>query len=213
MTDTKDRGAVGNVYYGNHARGYDAKRSQTKRWQYENRAVEKFLDKLPPGLSVLDIPCGTGRFFPLYSRKQLQVTGVDISRDMLAQAAQCIDPKDTQRYNLLLGDALNIAFAENTFDVIVCVRFLQNIIPLGEVKIALREMARVARSHSILQVEIRKEGLPRSQPPSDDRPMRSWLYQPEIEHIVREAGFDITTIENVVEHKESKFAMLFCAKR
>lgn len=61
-----------------------------------------------PGVSVLDIGCGTGVLFPYYlSRSVSHVTGVDLSPAMIAQAKAKFgsDP----RVKLLCGDASVLA--------------------------------------------------------------------------------------------------------
>lgn len=42
---------------------------------------------LPPGGSILDVGCGTGRHSIELARRGYCVTGLDLSREMLAQAA------------------------------------------------------------------------------------------------------------------------------
>ena len=52
--------------------------------QYE--WVARLLRTVPDGGTVLDAPCGTGRYFPLVTAAGLRVAGVDQSAGMLAQA-------------------------------------------------------------------------------------------------------------------------------
>ena len=63
-----------------------------------------------PGVSVLDIGCGTGVLFPFYlSRDVSRVTGVDLSPGMIRRAKEKFgnDP----RVSLLCADASDIAFS------------------------------------------------------------------------------------------------------
>ena len=48
--------------------------------------VERLLATCPPGGTVLDAPCGTGRYFDLVRASGRRVVGVDQSAGMLAQA-------------------------------------------------------------------------------------------------------------------------------
>lgn len=207
MTD-----AVGDVYYGDTAGDYEKRRSQSRRWKVENRAVKAYLDQLPKRLSVLDVPFGTGRFMPYYFRRHHRVTGMDVSIDMLNAARRSIDSRELENCQMLLGDATDIKFIDNTFDLVVSARFLQNIIPLGAVRIALREMARVCRGHAILQVEIRKEEVARSAPPAENKPMRGELFEHEVRELFVAAGFQVDDITKVYDHKESDYAILCCSK-
>jgi cyclopropane fatty-acyl-phospholipid synthase-like methyltransferase len=54
--------------------------------QEQERWVAMLLGLVPAGGSVLDAPCGTGRYFPMIAAAGLSVTGVDQSAGMLAQA-------------------------------------------------------------------------------------------------------------------------------
>jgi SAM-dependent methyltransferase len=48
--------------------------------------VERLLETCPPGGTVLDAPCGTGRYFELVRASGRHVVGIDQSAGMLAQA-------------------------------------------------------------------------------------------------------------------------------
>jgi ubiquinone/menaquinone biosynthesis C-methylase UbiE len=207
MTD-----AVGNVYYGDTASDYEKRRSKSRRWKLENRAVKAYLDQIPKRLSVLDVPFGTGRFMPYYFNRRHHVTGMDVSIDMLNAAKLSINSQKFDGCNMLVGDATDIKFIDETFDLVVSVRFLQNIIPLGDVRIALREMARVCRGRAILQMEIRKEEVARAAPPAENKPMRGGLYERDVRKLLLTAGFEVEDITKVYDHKESDYAILLCRK-
>lgn len=65
---------------------------------------------------ALDFGCGTGRSTRLLRKLGFDVTGVDISEDML-RIAQTTDPSGD--YRLVPGDNLN-QFAAGSFDLVVC---------------------------------------------------------------------------------------------
>jgi ubiquinone/menaquinone biosynthesis C-methylase UbiE len=48
--------------------------------------VARVLRLIPPGATVLDAPCGTGKYFPLLVAAGVRVGGVDQSTGMLARA-------------------------------------------------------------------------------------------------------------------------------
>lgn len=79
--------------------------------QPDARTVERILDAadIRPGDSVLDVACGTGVLFPYYlNRNVLRITGVDVSRCMIAEARRKFsDP----RIRLVCADAQSAAFA------------------------------------------------------------------------------------------------------
>lgn len=72
-------------YHGTVATGYDAKRDESPKWKTEQSIIEGMIDGFDG--TVLDIPVGTGRFIPAYERNKLKWFGVDLSVDMLNEAA------------------------------------------------------------------------------------------------------------------------------
>jgi len=95
--------------------------------------------------SLLDIPCGTGRFSQLWADKNLQVIGADLALPMLLEA-QGKYPESTY----LAADLARLPFADNSVDVVICVRFL-HLVRDPELRIAfLRELNRVSRLGAII---------------------------------------------------------------
>jgi len=126
-------------YLGKDALTYEFKRAHKPKWAGEDRKVKEFLRDLPPGTSVLDIPCGTGRFFPFYRERRFKVLAMDISPDMLAEA----DKHAASNIRVEMGSIFNIETCA-IFDVILCIRFL-NLIEADDLKRAFDEMQRVGR--------------------------------------------------------------------
>ena len=46
-------------------------------WDLQRECVTRTLDLIPPGGTVLDAPCGTGRYFALVAAAGHRVAGVD----------------------------------------------------------------------------------------------------------------------------------------
>ncbi len=111
------------------------------RWR---RALRKFL---PPqhNLHLLDVATGTGdQLLALLADSRIaSAIGVDIARDMLERGRLKLVPW-SGRVRLQEGDALALAFAAHTFDVITISFGIRNVPnPL----LALREMRRVLKPH------------------------------------------------------------------
>ncbi|MCL3883898.1 hypothetical protein [Marivita sp. GX14005] len=66
MSNINMKKAKGDRYYGGTAAKYDQVRQKQAWWHIEQEALGSLLDTLPKGLSVVDIPFGTGRFVPHY---------------------------------------------------------------------------------------------------------------------------------------------------
>jgi ubiquinone/menaquinone biosynthesis C-methylase UbiE len=120
------------------------------KWWSENAATEALLASIPEGASVLDVPVGTGRFFPLYKARKLTVSGIDVSRDMLEQASNHAEEVGAT-VTLAEGDIRNLPFPNDHFDLVLCVRFL-NLAGEAVMAQALRELARVTRRSVLIGV-------------------------------------------------------------
>lgn len=109
-------------YHGSMSANYETKRKTQERWDIENATVEKMLRKLKPK-SILDVPCGTGRFFNVYnSLGEVNVIAVDVSSSMLEQAQKKADKCKTATLTLKCKDVRVLKTPQ--IDVSVCVRFL-----------------------------------------------------------------------------------------
>ena len=201
--------APGNVYYGNTALTYHERRKDSTRWKSEDAAVAKFLAKLPEGISVIDLPFGTGRFTEIFAARDLHITGIDISEDML-RAAREIYGAALEGATLEVGDATALKYADKAFDLVVSVRFLQNIIPYRMVKLALKEMARVTRFWGILEFEVRKHDAVDVGLPGEDDPLRGLMYQHQIDEMLEQAGFRTKDVTPVYDNGASNYCILLC---
>ena len=197
----------GDVYYGDAAALYDAERAQTGRWQREQAAVSGFLDRLPQGLSVLDVPLGTGRFIDFYRARGHAVTGLDASDEMMAVAAQRAGdfPLTTVR-----GSATDLPWPDGAFDLVVSTRFLRHILPYGLARQALAEMARVCRSHAIIELGLR-QGQGRSV--ADHKPMRDNLSREQVIDLLAQSGFDVVDEVTTTRRFPGKLRIVFLLRK
>ncbi len=126
----------------------------------EKRLFVRLLNGFPQARSVLEIGCGTGHFTRWFCERNLHAFGLDVSPAMLSEAALLNSPP------CLLGDGLDLPFAQNAFDLAALITTLEFIDdPLG----ALREAMRVARvglilgvigRQSLLARQLRRSGRP-----------------------------------------------------
>ena len=136
-----------NKYYGPAAANYES-RKQNPKWHREHEIVAGMLGTGP----VLDVPCGTGRFFELYESRGVQYTGLDISGDMLKIAA-----KRCRNGSCGLGDVFDLSrFDDGQFSQAIVIRLLQWLSP-SELANAMIQLARV--SHEVVfSVRLGPEG-------------------------------------------------------
>lgn len=134
------------------ARRYEATRTKKPAWQREQRVVADFLaaHQVP---TCLDVPVGTGRFFDLYAKHSISVTGLDISPAMLEQAAETA-AKLGLHAELPRGSIFDLPFPDRSFDVVICWRLLNWLSP-SELERALSEAARVSDKWVLVSVRHR----------------------------------------------------------
>lgn len=95
--------------------------------------------------TLLDIPCGTGRFSDLWKSRGFQVLGADLAVTML-QEAQAKHPHAT----FFAADLARLPFADGSLDLGICIRFL-HLVRDPELRIAfLRELKRVCKVGAVI---------------------------------------------------------------
>jgi demethylmenaquinone methyltransferase/2-methoxy-6-polyprenyl-1,4-benzoquinol methylase len=114
---------------------------QWGRWQ------RRFLELCAPGPGerCLDLATGTGDLAILLAGMQpeMHVTGLDLSRDMLAVAERKVAERGlASRIDLVEGNALDLPFPDASFDLVTCGFGLRN---FPDLQAALGEMRRVLR--------------------------------------------------------------------
>lgn len=97
---------------------------------------------LTAGRRVLEVGVGTGLALPDY-RPELEVVGIDLSREMLLKARKRVaEEKLTAVQGLMEMDAEAMAFADDSFDIAVAM-FTASVVP--DAKKLFAEMSRVVR--------------------------------------------------------------------
>ena len=105
------------------------------------RAAVRALD-CRPGDRVLEVCVGTGLSLPLYPR-EARITGIDVSREMLAKAAARVAARRLSQVEALVQmDAGRLAFADGSFDKVALLFALSG---LPDPVRAVNEMRRVCR--------------------------------------------------------------------
>ena len=89
---------------------------------------------------VLEVGVGTGLSLPHY-RTDLEITGIDLSPNMLEKAQERVQNKNlTHVDDLLIMDASDLDFPDNSFDTVVAM-FVMTVVPDPEA--VMRELQRV----------------------------------------------------------------------
>lgn len=138
------------------AENYDRKRFKSIKGKitnfFELRKIYKALRqaKIQPSALILDIPSGTGRLSFYLSKRGYKLVAADISLNMLKQMKVAIQDQNVEsKIMIVMADAENLSFVDNSFDAIICLRLLGHIPP--EIRlIILKELKRVTKKYLIL---------------------------------------------------------------
>ncbi|MCX5042394.1 class I SAM-dependent methyltransferase [Aldersonia sp. NBC_00410] len=111
-------------------------------WFYDTVAADAVLDAVSDvvadictavadGGSVLEVGCGGGQFAHrlISLHPGISVTGIDLSAEQIARAnkrSTALPLKDRQRLHFQTASALDIPFAENTFDAVVSIASIKH---------------------------------------------------------------------------------------
>jgi len=130
------------------AADYDEHRFRTPKRQRRNArkwaAIQQALAEAGGIKTVVDLPCGTGRFTGHLARAGYDVVGSDISVEMMQQAAML---KSVQHQNIkgyVRADAEALPFKSKSTDCLMSIRFLFHVDPETRRRM-LREFGRVSR--------------------------------------------------------------------
>jgi SAM-dependent methyltransferase len=129
------------------AADYDQHRFTTPRRKRRNvrkwRAIQQAIEEAADIGSVLDLPCGTGRFTGDLARSGLQVIGGDISLQMMREAARSPQVEHPDIAGYVQADAEQLPFRDRSLDSVVSIRFMFHVDPTTRRRM-LREMGRIS---------------------------------------------------------------------
>lgn len=119
------------------------------------RKTTEITDVLP-GYRILDVATGTGKQAFAYAGMGYDVTGIDLSENMLRVASRKNRYPDAK---FVLADAISLPFPDAAFDI-VCISYGLHEMPLSIREKTVKELARVTRPSG--QVIIVDYALPDS---------------------------------------------------
>ena len=135
---------------GDRIYGYGGYYYNKKFWV---NVIDTFIEyyNLKENSSILDVGCGKG--FMLYDFLSkvptLKVCGLDISEYAIKNSLETIKP------NLKIGNANNLPFETNSFDLVISINTIHNLDELNCAK-ALKEIQRVSKKNSFITVDAYK---------------------------------------------------------
>jgi len=111
----------------------------------ERTLLGRMLERAGPLESVLDCPCGAGRFLPSVAEHAVRVWAFDRSTEMVRVARG-----DSRRGCFAVSDAVGIPLGDNTVDAVISMRLLHHIQGSEDRARILAEASRVARKAVIV---------------------------------------------------------------
>ncbi len=116
----------------------------------ERKILEKIFESIEEkSISILDVPCGYGRFSELLLKKSLNLTSADVSFPMVLTTRKYSSPTNSL-HHFLVGDIKHLPLKDNSFDCIVTIRLFQHILHSSARFQILKELHRVAKKIVIL---------------------------------------------------------------
>ena len=127
--------------YAAWASSYDEGHRPNPMFMADEPLLQKLISAIPSG-RALDAACGTGRWTEFLADSGQQVTGVDVTPEMLDVARSRVPLADFQQ-----GSIESLPFEDATFDSVVCALALTHLTALDDV---FREFSRVLVSGGTL---------------------------------------------------------------
>jgi ubiquinone/menaquinone biosynthesis C-methylase UbiE len=117
------------------------------RWKAVAQRMKDYY-RLAEDCAILDIGCAKG--FLLHDFKELMpnctVAGIDVSEYAIENAMTSVKPY------LKAASAETLPYPDQSFDLVISINSIHNL-PILRLKIALKEVQRVSRSHSYITVD------------------------------------------------------------
>ncbi len=114
----------------------------------ESKARQKCLDVagIQDGEDIIEVAVGTGLMFEqiLHQNPSGKNVGIDLTEEMLAKAQEKAATTAATNYDLRVGDAYNLPFADASFDLLVN-NYMFDLLPETDFEHVLREFRRVLR--------------------------------------------------------------------
>lgn len=138
-------------YHKHHSEGIERRFSN---W-LEVRAARKCLQKVGNPASVLDMPCGAGRFWPMLAEKaDRRLMAGDYNVEMINTATSVQPAEVVKRFEVFQGSAFELELPDASVECILSMRFVHHLPESAQRLKLLREFHRVAQKSVVLSLWV-----------------------------------------------------------
>ena len=124
-------------------------------WFAESKATKKVINlaEIEDRKIILEVACGTGTVFEkiVHNNPNGKNIGIDLSPDMLNKAQKRLKNTHTGNFELKEGNALNLDFDDNTFDIVIN-NFMVDLMPQEYFDKIAQEFYRVLKPQGVLVI-------------------------------------------------------------
>jgi ubiquinone/menaquinone biosynthesis C-methylase UbiE len=176
------------------------------RYRREQSAVSALVAQLPKGVTIVDCPCGNGRWWPVLARRASRIIALDVSKGMLKFAEEEAKAFDID-IDVREGDAEQLELDDGSVDYTFS-HALTKHLPIPIQYRVLAEFSRVSRKGVIcsfgifshLTYEIwRRRNLEESYP----------TFMEELNWMAKEAGLKIREMRRCTTPLGVEYSVLF----
>lgn len=115
--------------------------------RFEHSFAKRLFDKTGQAACIVDVPCGSGRFFDIFSGAK-ELIMIDLSANMLQVAAEKAASRPGVK--LMLGNVCSMSLPDNYADLCFTMRLFHHFKDDEIRLVALRELARVSKKYIAL---------------------------------------------------------------
>lgn len=155
--------------------------------------LNQFISCLPKNAKILDVACGAGRDVQYFLEEGYNAVGIDLSKGMIEQAKNRVSGG-----SFIQMDMLDLKFDTEEFDAVWCMNSLLHI-PKDIVMNALKNFHKVLKPNGVLFLAVQEgegEKFVRFEKSGNMPRFFAFYQQPEIENMLEEAGFIISSSYN-----------------
>ncbi|MDY6788480.1 MAG: class I SAM-dependent methyltransferase [Candidatus Nanohaloarchaea archaeon] len=191
-------------FYSEEVEEYDEKNALENLPDNFKDLLDSFSSKVGSG-KILDVGCGTGRDTNYFAERGFEAVGIDIAPGMIRYA------KENYEGEFIEGDMRYLAFDETSFDG-VWANASVFLLPKSDWESAIGEIHRVMKDNSVLQINF-KIGEGELEKERDDSSVKQYLApEDEIDDLLEDKGFEITSYERHETYRPFDFGNYFCRK-